>query len=69
MVDTQLLDRKIKNSGLKSSFIISNLGISRQGFYRKKKGDIPFRVSEVYVLSDLLRLSDEEKTKIFFPKG
>lgn len=49
-VDTQLLDEKIEKSGLKVSFLIEKLGISPNGFYKKKNGEIPFRTSEVYVL-------------------
>lgn len=67
-VDTQLLDEKIEKSGLKVSFLIEKLGISPNGFYKKKNGEIPFRTSEVYVLCDLLRIeSEEEKQKIFCP--
>lgn len=69
-VDTQLLDEKIKESGLRVDFIISKLGISPTAFYKKKSGATPFRGSEVYVLCDLLRIDDDaEKEKIFLPKG
>jgi len=66
MVDTQLLDEKIEQSGLYLKFIIEKLGISRNGFDKKRKGKTPFRTAEIYVLSDLLHLSDEDKTLIFF---
>jgi len=69
MINAQLLDKKIEESGLKTNFLISQLGLSANGFYKKKNGETPFRVSEIYVLSDLLRLSAEEKTKIFYPEG
>lgn len=69
MINAQLLDAKIEESGLKTNFLISQLGLSANGFYKKKNGETPFRVSEIYVLSDLLRLSAEEKTKIFYPEG
>lgn len=64
-VDTALLDQAIKDSGLKTGFITEKLGISRQGFDKKRKGQISFRASEVYVLCDLLRLTEEAKSKIF----
>ena len=68
-IDSALLDKAIKNSGLRISHIVEQLGISRQGFNDKRKGRTPFRLSEVYVLCDLLKItSDELKEKIFFPK-
>ncbi len=65
-VNTQLLDEKIKESGLKTTFIIEKLGLSANGFYKKKNGETNFRVSEVYVLCDLLHISEQEKNEIFF---
>lgn len=68
-IDTELLDKAIEDSGLKVSYIVDTLGISRQAFDKKRKGDYAFRKSEVYVLCDLLRISDDAlKTKIFFPE-
>ena len=66
-VNAQLLDKKIEESGLKVSFIINKLGLSPNGFYKKKNGVTPLRASEVYVLCDLLRISDREKPEIFLP--
>jgi len=68
MVNTQLLVDRIKNSGLKISFIVDKMGISRQAFDNKKKNKTPFRGSEVYVLCDLLNISDTDKQGIFFAK-
>lgn len=68
-VDGALLDKYIENSGLKIGFIVEKLGISRQSFDNKRKGDTPFRASEVYVLCDLLNISESDKPKIFCPKG
>lgn len=68
MINTQLLDAKIEASGLKIGYIIEKLGLSRNGFDKKRKGITPFRVSEVYVLKDLLKLTDEDEVIIFYPK-
>lgn len=68
MVNTELLNTKIDDSGLKTTFIVDKLGISRQAFDKKRKNVIPFRVAEIYVVSDLLRLTDDEKQDIFFAK-
>lgn len=68
-IDTELLNKAIEDSGLRTSFICDTLGISRQAFDKKRKGKICFRKSEVYVLCDLLRISDNSlKTKIFYPE-
>lgn len=70
MIDAVLLDEKINNSGLKVNYIVESLGISREAFYKKKNGRTPFRKSEIYVICDLLKITnDEEKTKIFYPEG
>ena len=66
MLNTQLLDDRIKQSGFKISFIVEKLGLSRNGFDKKRKGKTPFRIAEVYVLKDLLKLSDDEEQAIFF---
>lgn len=66
MVNTQLLDKKIEDSGLYLKFLIDQLGISRNGFDKKRKGKIPFRKAEIYVLRDLLKLSKEDEKSIFY---
>ena len=66
-VDTALLEDAIEKSGLKVNYILEQLGITRQAFDRKRKGQYAFRQSEVYVLCDLLKLDNERKMKIFFP--
>lgn len=67
-IDTELLDEAIERSGLKPGYIAEKLGISRQAYNNKRRGLNAFRQSEVYVMSDLLRLSDEQSNKIFFPE-
>lgn len=68
-VNTQLLEKKIADSGIKVSHIIKKLGLSPEGFYKKKRGEIPFRIAEIYVLCDLLRISEAEKSLIFYPES
>lgn len=68
LVNTDLLNEKIEQSGYRIGFIVDTLGISRNGFDLKRNGKIAFRLSEVYVLCSLLNITDdEEKTKIFYP--
>ena len=67
-IDTELLEKAIEDSGLRPGYISDTLGISRQAFDRKRKGKVAFRKSEVYVLCDLLRITDVgTKMKIFYP--
>ena len=66
MVNTQLLDDRIEQSGLRIGFIVETLGLSRNGFDKKRKGKTPFRTAEIYVLTDLLKLTDDDKASIFF---
>lgn len=66
MVDTQHLVQKIEDSGLKTSFIVGKLGISRQAFDFKKRNIRKFRTAEIYVLCDLLNIPDDERESIFF---
>ena len=68
-IDTDLLEKYIASSGLKTSFICEQLGITKQAFSNKKLGRFAFRQSEVYVLCDLLKITDKDtKDKIFFPE-
>lgn len=67
-VNRELLENRITESGLKKTFIIEKLGISRTAFDKKLKGAIPFRASEMYVIKDLCKISDKDATKIFLPK-
>lgn len=68
-IDVELLDDYLEKSGYKIGYICSQLGISRQAFDKKRRGLTTFRLSEIYVLCDLLRINDDnEKNKIFYPK-
>lgn len=66
MVNTQYLDEKVVASGLKIGYITEQLGICRQAFDLKKKNKRKFKVAEIYVLCDLLKLNNEEKQAIFY---
>ena len=68
-IDTALLNKAIEDSGKRVGFLVDALGLSRQAFDRKRKGLTSFRLSEVYVLCDLLDIKDEQtKNAIFFPE-
>lgn len=64
-VDTEKLKMYIKMSGLRIQFICDTLGISRQAFNKKCKGEIAFRAAEIYVICDLCKIPRTEQPKIF----
>ena len=64
-VDTLILNEYIKQSGYQIGHIAKTLGISRQAFDKKRKGDIAFRASEVFVLCTMLKIPDDVRPKIF----
>ena len=66
MLNAQLLDKKIEESGYRVGHIVETLGLSWNGFDKKRKGKTPFRAAEIYVLGDMLRLTESEKQEIFF---
>lgn len=66
MVDTELLRKKIDESGLKMHFIAEKCGLSYQGLSNKINNVRAFKTSEAGILKELLRLSSEEFDSIFF---
>lgn len=67
MVDTQLLEEKIKSSGRKKTYLAERLGISIQNLKLKIDGKSDFKTNEVGVLCQELGINRlSEKEKIFF---
>lgn len=68
MLNTELLQEAIDNSGLKESYIAEQkLCISYQAYHKKKTGQVAFKDIEVNVLCDVLGIHDEARKKeIFF---
>lgn len=68
MTNTNLLERKIRDSGLRIMYICERLGISYPGFQKKLRntGGSEFKPSEITVLVELLHLTPEEVNQIFF---
>lgn len=67
MTNTTLLEKLIKDSGLKLSFIAEKLGITRHGLYKKIKGHTQFIGPEIKVLCELLNLQEWAEIKpVFF---
>lgn len=69
MVDTELLEQKIIESGKKIGYLAEKLGISRQYFRMKCKNKADFTNRETDILCEELNITDlTEKEKIFFKK-
>lgn len=69
MVDTEILEQKIIESGKKIGYLAEKLGISRQYFRMKCKNKADFTNRETDILCDELSITTlTEKEKIFFKK-
>lgn len=67
MVNTELLNSKIKESGLKKSQLCKAMGITYQTFRHKRNNASAFTSQEVNTLCELLNISTmAEMKKIFF---
>lgn len=65
MTDVELLKERIDASGLTIVWIATQMGLSREGLYRKLRGESEFKASEIVQLSNLLHLDEVERGKIF----
>ena len=67
MVDTQLLEKLITDSGLKKSYLADKLGISIQSLRLRIQNKYDFRSNEVTTLCQELNITKlTDKEKIFF---
>lgn len=66
MVNTELLETKIKESGLSKKYIANKLGITTQAFWTKRIGENEFTASEIRVLCDLLKITSLQQMKQIF---
>lgn len=66
-INSELLQEKIQESGLKLGYISKKMNLSSYGLGKKIKNESEFKVSEMYKLCELLCLSDEERDAIFLP--
>ena len=65
MVNEKLFNQKVEDNGVKYNFLSQKLGITPYGLIKKRKGQIPFKVNEINILSELLHLSASERDEIF----
>lgn len=60
-----LFREKVKNSGYKWKHISKKLGVSESALIKKRKGIIPYKVTEINSLVDILGLTANERDAIF----
>lgn len=65
-MNLNLLESKIKESGLKYQKIADVLGISYFSLHKKLTGVTEFTASEIRAISDVLNLAKDERHDIFF---
>ena len=69
MTNTELLQKKIKESGFKLSYIAEKVGICRTSLQLKVRGLSSFNQFEINKLCDVLNITSlTEKEAIFFAK-
>ena len=69
MTNTELLNQRIDESGLKKSYIAKALGIRTDTLSRKINNEREFKASEINALCDVLGIEGlEEKEQIFFAR-
>lgn len=66
MVNSELLNQKISESGLKKNYISSRCGLSRYSFLAKMQGKRDFTGYEIGQLKKMLGLSAKETETLFF---
>lgn len=66
MTDVKLLKEKIADTGMTITAISRKTGILRETLYKKINGESEFKASEIAAISDVLKLSRNERDNIFF---
>lgn len=65
LVDFSLLKKKMEESGMTITAISSKSGILRETLYNRMSGKGDFTASEIVSLTSTLRLTKNERDKIF----
>lgn len=66
MINLELLEKEIRDSGLKLNYLAEKMDLSYYGLSKKLKGVNEFKLSEVQKLSKLLKLNQKTRNIIFF---
>lgn len=69
MTNTKLLERKIKESGKKITYLAEKVGLSYAGFRNCVTNKAEWKASQIDILCDELHIVDlKERQRIFFAK-
>lgn len=66
MTDVELLKQKMDSSGMTFTAIAKGAGILRETLYNRMNSNADFKASEIVALTKVLRLTKNERDKIFF---
>lgn len=67
MANTEALEKKIRDQGIKKVFLAEKLGITSFGLSKKINNINEFKASEIQMLCELLNITSlKEKESIFF---
>ena len=65
MTNTEMLERKIEEKGIKIDFLAAKLGLSASDLLLKIHAEEEFLVSELWVIGKTLELDESEMQEIF----
>lgn len=68
-MNLDLLNGRIYSCGVKKVELAELLGISTTSLRHKLMGEVDFRISEVAKISEVLKLTPQEREVIFFNKN
>ena len=68
MTDSAALRDAVSKAGLKYKFVAEQLKLTPYGLAKKIDNKSDFKASEIAALTDILALSESERTSIFFNK-
>lgn len=66
MTNTELLEERIRESGLKKSFIAEKIGVSRATLCALLRAKSEFKASQIRTLCELLNIEDDATMKAIF---
>ena len=66
MLHNETLNRKIRDAGLTRRQFAAKLGLTYAGYQARNRRGSEFKASEIYAIRDILGLSAEDVTRIFF---
>lgn len=67
MTNKELLEKAIREKGLKKAFLAEKIGLTPAGFYNCLNNKAEFKASQINTLCDLLGIEDlQTKEAIFF---